>query len=154
VRQGTPSIEAACGLWVNFASRRRALCCLRELDPERLRYEGSKPGPSGDSPLLLTLLQLLDWLAALVLPRVHHYRHFDVPARTAARGKLPRRPQTAAAGRSATLLRPPKTDPERRDRVLQSRVRHPCKQPYTVQVQGPAVWRAARRAGAPQSLGH
>ena len=101
VRQGAPSIEAACGLWVNCASRRRALC-LRELDPERLRYEGSKRGPGGEAARCFWLLQLLDCLAALVLPRVHHYRHFGVPAQTAAHGKFPRRPQTAGAGRSAT----------------------------------------------------
>jgi hypothetical protein len=52
---------------------------LRELDPERLRYEGSKPGPGGGGPLLLTSLALLDRLAALVPPRVHRYRHFGVP---------------------------------------------------------------------------
>ena len=42
---------------------------LRELDPERLLYESTKPGSGGIGPLLLTPLELLDRLAALVPPR-------------------------------------------------------------------------------------
>lgn len=58
-----------------------ALDRLRELDPERLLYEGTKPGPGGNGPLLLTPLQLLDRLAALVPPpRVHRHRYFGVLA--------------------------------------------------------------------------
>jgi hypothetical protein len=37
-----------------------ALDRLRELDPERLLYEGTKPGPGGNDPLLLTPLELVD----------------------------------------------------------------------------------------------
>jgi hypothetical protein len=62
-----------------------ALDRLRELDPERLLYEGTKPGPGGGGPLLLTPLELIDRLAALVPPpRIHRPRHFGVLARTAA----------------------------------------------------------------------
>ena len=66
-----------------------ALDRLRELDPERLLYEGTKPGPGGNAPLLLTPLELLDRLAALVPPpRIHRHRYFGVlapnsPLRTA-----------------------------------------------------------------------
>jgi hypothetical protein len=45
-----------------------ALNWLRERDPERLLYEVTKPGLGGNGPLLLTPLQLLDRLAALVPP--------------------------------------------------------------------------------------
>jgi hypothetical protein len=58
-----------------------ALERLRELDPERLLYEGAKLGPGGNGPLLLTPLELLDRLAALVPPpRIHHRRYFGVLA--------------------------------------------------------------------------
>jgi hypothetical protein len=51
-----------------------ALDRLRELDPERLLYEGTKPGPDGSGPLLLTPLELLERLAALVPPpRIHRH---------------------------------------------------------------------------------
>jgi hypothetical protein len=76
-----------------------ALEPLRELDPERLLYECTKPGPGGAGPLRLTPLQLLDRLAALIPPpRTHRHRNFGVPARTAAHRKIPRRPETAVAG--------------------------------------------------------
>ena len=56
-----------------------ALDRLRELDPERLLYESTKPGPGGNGPLLLTPLELLDRLAALVPPpRIHRHRYFGV----------------------------------------------------------------------------
>ena len=58
-----------------------ALDRLRELDPERLLYEGTKRGPGGGGPLLLTPLELLDRLAALVPPpRIHRHRYFGVLA--------------------------------------------------------------------------
>jgi hypothetical protein len=54
---------------------------LRELDPKRLLYESTKPGSAGIGPLLLTPLELLDRLAALVPPRrVHRHRYFGVLA--------------------------------------------------------------------------
>jgi len=50
---------------------------LRELDPERLLYEGAKPAPGRISPLLFTPVQLLDRLAAMVPPpRIHRHRYF------------------------------------------------------------------------------
>ena len=55
-----------------------ALERLRELDPERLLYEGTKPGPGGNAPLRLTPLEL---------------------------HRPPRRPGAAAAGPPSPLLR-------------------------------------------------
>jgi len=40
-----------------------ALDQVRALGPVRLLYEGTKPGPAGNGPLLLTPLELLDRLA-------------------------------------------------------------------------------------------
>jgi hypothetical protein len=66
---------------------------LRELDPERLLYGSTKPGSGGNGPLLLTPLELLHRIAALVPPpRVHRHRYLGVLARTAAHGKFPLRP--------------------------------------------------------------
>jgi hypothetical protein len=50
----------------------------------RFLYEGNKPGRRGNGPLLLTPLQLLVRLAALVPPpSVHRHRHLDVRATAA-----------------------------------------------------------------------
>jgi len=58
-----------------------ALDRLRELDPEHLLYASTKPGPGGTGPQILTPLQLLDRLAALVPPPcIHRHRHFGVLA--------------------------------------------------------------------------
>ena len=58
-----------------------ALDRLLELAPERVLYDGTKPGRGGNGPLLLTPLELLDRLAALVPPpRVHRHRYFGVLA--------------------------------------------------------------------------
>jgi hypothetical protein len=58
---------------------------LRELDPERLLYQSTKPGPGGNGPLLLTRLELLDRLATLVPPpRVQRHRYFGVLAPNSA----------------------------------------------------------------------
>jgi hypothetical protein len=58
-----------------------ALERLRELDPEHLLYDSAKPGPGGRSPLLLTPLELLDRIAALVPPpRIHRHRYYGVLA--------------------------------------------------------------------------
>jgi hypothetical protein len=86
---------------------------LRELDGEHLRYESSKPGAGGTGPLLLTPLELIERIAALVPPpRIHRHHYFGVLARTAAHGKFPRRPRTAGVGRSATVVPPPKPPPK------------------------------------------
>jgi len=59
---------------------------LREIDTAHLVYESSKPGPAGSVGLMLTPLQLLDRLAALIPPpRKHRHRYFgglapDAPA--------------------------------------------------------------------------
>lgn len=58
-----------------------ALERLRELGGEHLLYERTKPGLGGTGPQILTPLQLLDRLAALVPPpRVHCHRYFGVLA--------------------------------------------------------------------------
>jgi len=82
-----------------------ALDRLHQLDPERLLYASAKPGPSGNGPLLLTPLQLLDRLAALVPPpRVHRHRYFGVLA--------PNSPLRAAVTALAPLAAPtPPTPP-------------------------------------------
>ena len=62
---------------------------LREIDPEHLVYESVKPGPKGGVSLMLTPMQLLDRLAALIPPpRRHRHRYYGVlapnsPLRTA-----------------------------------------------------------------------
>ena len=77
-----------------------ALDRLRELNPERLRYEVTKPGPGGGGSLLLTHVELIDRIAALVPPpRFHRLRYFGVLARTAAQGKFCWRPRMRASGR-------------------------------------------------------
>ena len=66
-----------------------ALERLRELDGEHLLYESTKPGRGGTGPLVLTPLELIDRIAALVPPpRIHRHRYFGVlapnsPLRTA-----------------------------------------------------------------------
>ncbi len=58
-----------------------ALERLREIDPEHLVYESVKPGPGGNVSLLLTQMQLLDRLAALIPPpRRHRHRYIGVLA--------------------------------------------------------------------------
>jgi hypothetical protein len=67
----------------------------RQLGPERLRYEVTKPRPGGGGSLLLTPVELIDRIAALVPPRIHRHRYFDVlapnaPLRTAVTALAPR----------------------------------------------------------------
>ena len=58
-----------------------ALEHLREIDPEHLVYESVKPGPGGSVSLMLTPMQLLDRLAALIpAPRRHRHRTCGVLA--------------------------------------------------------------------------
>ncbi len=47
-----------------------ALERLREIDAEHLVYESVKPGPGGSVSQILTPMQLLDRLAALIPPMV------------------------------------------------------------------------------------
>lgn len=55
-----------------------ALERLRRVDPEHLLYESIKPGPGGSVSLLLTPLELLERLAALIPPpRRHRHRYYD-----------------------------------------------------------------------------
>ena len=55
--------------------------------------------PGGICPRVLTPLELLYRLAALVPPRIHRHRYFGLLSRTAAHGKFPRRPRTVGVGR-------------------------------------------------------
>jgi hypothetical protein len=54
---------------------------LREIDAEHLVYESVKPGPGGSVSLMLTPMELLDRLAALIPPpRRHRHRYVGVLA--------------------------------------------------------------------------
>jgi hypothetical protein len=54
---------------------------LRQIDAEHLVYESPKPGPGGRVSQILTPLELLDRLAALIPPpRRHRHRYFGVLA--------------------------------------------------------------------------
>jgi len=58
-----------------------ALERLREIDARHLVYESVKPGPKGSVCLMLTPMQLLDGLAALIPPpRRHRHRTYGVLA--------------------------------------------------------------------------
>lgn len=58
-----------------------ALERLRQIDSEHLVYESLKPGPGGSVSLLLTPLELIERLAALIPPpRRHRHRYFGVLA--------------------------------------------------------------------------
>ena len=94
-----------------------ALERLREIDAQHLVYESVKPGPGGSVTLMLTPLELLDRLAALIPPpRRHRHRYFGVlapnaPLRaavTALAGPQAETPaaQTPAAAAAAPLPAP------------------------------------------------
>lgn len=54
---------------------------LRQIDPEHLVYESPKPGPGGRVSQILTPLELMDRLAALIPPpRRHRHRYCGVLA--------------------------------------------------------------------------
>lgn len=58
-----------------------ALDRLREIDAERLVYESVKPGAGGSVSLMLTPLELIERLAALIPPpRRHRHRYYGVLA--------------------------------------------------------------------------
>ena len=58
-----------------------ALERLREVDAEHLVYESIKPGPGGSISLMLTPLELIERLAALIPPpRRHRHRYYGVLA--------------------------------------------------------------------------
>jgi hypothetical protein len=79
---GSVRIEATDGtsasLLLRYCTRQPlALDRLRELDPERLLYESTKPAPDGNHSLVRTPLALLYRLAATVPPpRIHRHRCF------------------------------------------------------------------------------
>jgi hypothetical protein len=54
---------------------------LREIDADHLVYESVKPGPGGSVSLMLTPLELIERLAALIPPpRRHRHRYYGVLA--------------------------------------------------------------------------
>jgi len=68
---------------------------LRQIDAEHLAYESIKPGPGGSISLMLTPLELIERLAALIPPpRRHRHRYYGVLAPNASL----RGPVTALAG--------------------------------------------------------
>ncbi|MGB7988180.1 MAG: transposase [Candidatus Methylophosphatis roskildensis] len=94
-----------------------ALERLREIDPEHLVYESVKPGPGGSLTLMLTPLELLDRLAALIPPpRRHRHRYFGVlapnsPLRAVVTALAGQRAEAPAAQTPATAPGPPPPAP-------------------------------------------
>ncbi len=85
-----------------------ALDRLRQLDGERLSYDNPKSGPGGSGPQILTPLELLDRLAAVVPPpRVHRHRYFGVLAPNS-----PLRTAVTALALAAATTPPPAANPQ------------------------------------------
>jgi len=95
-------------LWRYCARPSFALERLREIDAEHLVYESVKPGPGGSVSLMLTPLELIERLAALIPPpRRYRHRYYGVLAPNA-----PLRAQvTALAGVPDSTPRAAATDP-------------------------------------------
>jgi len=87
-----------------------ALERLQQRDAEHLLYAAGKPGPGSSGAQILTPLQLIDRLAALVPPpRVHRHRYYGVLAPNS-----PLRPAVTAMALPATTLAaaaPPADEP-------------------------------------------
>jgi len=75
--------------WTGCANSTASACSMRAPSPVQ----------AGGGSLLLTPLELIERIAALVTPPRIHRRYFGVLARTAAHWKLPRRPRTAGDSR-------------------------------------------------------
>ena len=83
LRYCAPKVLRSCTEEVLLGCARPAFALerLREIDPEHLVYESVKPGPGGSVSLMLTPMQLLDRLAALIPPpRRHRHRYVGVLA--------------------------------------------------------------------------
>jgi hypothetical protein len=119
-----------------------ALERLREIDAEHLVYESVKPGPGGGVSLMLTPLELIERLAALIPPpRRHRHRYYGVLAPNA-----PLRAQvTTLAGVPESLTAPlvtaTETETELSNRGANHRPRRVVRQ------------RGAGRGSAPASRG-
>ncbi|HQY71878.1 MAG TPA: transposase [Pseudomonadales bacterium] len=76
---------------------------LRQIDAEHLVYESPKPGPGGRVSQILTPLELLDRLAALIPPpRRHRHRYYGVLA--------PNAPLRSAVTALAAAPKPPSVE--------------------------------------------
>jgi hypothetical protein len=85
---------------------------LHERDPEHLLYASAQPGPGGNGLQLLTPLQLLDRLPALVPPpRVHRHRYFGVLAPDSPMRAAVTALAAAPNPRPAPALSRPRSDP-------------------------------------------
>jgi hypothetical protein len=93
----------------------------REIDAEHLVYESIKPGPGGSVSLMLTPLELIERLAALIPPpRRHRHRYYGVLAPNASlRGQVtalagvPDGTPAAAATESIAATAAPRVTPSR-----------------------------------------
>jgi hypothetical protein len=82
-----------------------ALERLRQIDPEHLVYERVKPGPGGSVSLILTPLELIDRLVALIPPpRRHRHRYYGVLAAPRLVGTAKTKTRVGA-GRGTTRAR-------------------------------------------------
>jgi len=97
-----------------------ALERLQQRDAEHLLYEATKAGPGGTGAQILTPLQLLDRLAALVPPpRVHRHRYYGVlapnaPLRAAVTAMAAGTPATTAPAAPPANAAPPTAEPAHR----------------------------------------
>jgi len=99
-----------------------ALARLQASGADRLVYHLSKPGPDGRTDLILTPLELIDRLAALItLPCLHRHRYHGVLAPNA-----PLRAAVTALARApaATQSHPASTEPLGSDRRWRSPARY------------------------------
>jgi hypothetical protein len=91
-----------------------ALERLRQIDPEHLVYESIKPGPGGSVSLLLTPLELIERLAALIPPpRRHRHRYYGVlapnaPLRESVRAMVAEKVDAALPAAMTKVVQAPK----------------------------------------------
>ena len=123
-----------------------ALERLREVDAEHLVYESIKPGPGGSISLMLTPLELIERLAALIPPpRRHRHRYYGVLAPNA-----PLRAQvTTLAGVPESLTAPLVTAAETETEPIAAQITAPgASSDSEEQAEEALLRRAARYAWA------
>jgi hypothetical protein len=119
---------------------------LREIDAEHLVYESVKAGPGGSVSLMLTPLELIERLAALIPPpRRHRHRYYGVPAPNA-----PLRAQvTTLAGVPESLTAPLVTATETETEPIAAQITAPgASSDSEEQAEEALLRRAARTAWA------